>query len=68
MHLISISSLRSWASNSACRGVIPPLPPTHRFQPLSVAITPTSLLCASAHSRAQPETAIFSLCGDRSPR
>ncbi len=32
-----------------------------------MAITPTSLLCASAHSRVQPETANFSLCGDRNP-
>ena len=37
------------------------------FQPFSVAITPTSLLCASAHSRVQPETAILVLCGERNP-
>jgi hypothetical protein len=33
----------------------------------SVAMTPMSLLWASAHSRVQPETANFSLCGARSP-
>ena len=31
-------------------------------------ITPTSLLCASAHSRVQPLTAILILCGERRPR
>ena len=36
--------------------------------PRSVAITPTSLLCASAHSRAQPDTASLILCGARRPR
>ena len=34
----------------------------------SVAITPTSLPRASAHSRWQPETPILILCGDRRPR
>ena len=34
---------------------------------LSVAMMPTSLDCASAHSRVQPDTAIFSLCGARRP-
>lgn len=29
---------------------------------------PKSLPCASAHSRAQPETADLSLCGERRPR
>lgn len=68
MSLMSSASFRSWASRSAWRGVAPPLPPTYRFQPPEVAMMPKSLDWASAHSRAQPDTADFSLCGDRSPR
>ena len=48
-------------------GRIPPLPQTYRFQPRSVAIMPISLLCASAHSRVQPDTAILILWGARRP-
>src|SRR4051812_33968795 len=55
------------ASKSAWRGLEPPFPHTYTFQPLSVAITPKSLLCASAHSRMQPLTADLSLCGARIP-
>ncbi len=46
---------------------MPPLPQTYKFQPPSTAITPISLLCASAHSRVQPETANLILCGARKP-
>src|SRR5829696_9158886 len=65
MH-VSLST--SAASNSACCGLLPPLPHTIRFQPFSVAIMPKSLLCASAHSRIHPLTPPFNLCGERSPR
>ena len=58
---------KSDANKSACRGLMPPLPQTYRFQPFSVAITPMSLLCASAHSRVQPDTANLSLWGARNP-
>src|SRR4051812_45287302 len=61
--LLSISV----ASNSACCGFEPPLPHTKRFQPFSVAITPKSLAWASAHSRMQPLTPPFNLCGERMP-
>ncbi|CPU65348.1 Uncharacterised protein [Mycobacteroides abscessus] len=64
----SASSSRSSARSCACRGVNPPLPPTYTFQPLSVAMTPTSLPRASAHSRAHPETPSLILCGERRPR
>ena len=59
---------RSDMNRSAWRGVKPPLPPTYRFQPFSVAMIPKSLPRASAHSRAQPDTADLSLCGARRPR
>ena len=65
---IRVSSSRSEASSSAWRGRMPPLPQTYRFQPFSVAMMPTSLLWASAHSRVQPEAAILILCGERRPR
>ena len=45
----------------ACCGFMPPLPHRYRFQPFSVAMMPKSLPCASAHSRAQPETARLEL-------
>src|SRR5690606_2374215 len=66
-YLISVSRSRSAASKSAWRGFIPPLPHTYRFHPFSVAMMPTSLLCASALSRVQPDTAYLSLCGALSP-
>src|SRR6187551_3727686 len=58
----------SVASSSACCGFEPPLPHTYKFQPFSVAMIPKSLLCASAHSRIQPLTPPFNLCGERKPR
>ena len=58
---------RSPASSRAWAGTAPPLPPTYRFQPFSVAMTPKSLLRASAHSRAQPLTPPLSLCGAAEP-
>ncbi len=64
----SSASDRSFASRSAWRGVAPPLPPTYRFQPVAVAMIPKSFDWASAHSRAQPDTADLSLCGERNPR
>src|SRR3954454_2711104 len=63
----SVSVSRSSASSCAWRGVKPPFPPTYRFQPFSVAITPTSLPRASAHSRAHPLTPSLILCGERRP-
>src|SRR4029450_2878508 len=50
MAAIRASSSRSSASSTACWGRMPPLPPTYRFQPRSVAMTPTSLPWASAHA------------------
>ena len=64
----SPSSSRSSASRTACWGRMPPLPATYRFQPRSVAMTPTSFDWASAHSRAHPDTASLILCGARRPR
>src|SRR6266481_3496794 len=68
MYLTRVRSSRSVARRSAWRGFMPPFPHTYRFQPFSVAMMPTSLPWASAHSRVQPDTAIFILCGERIPR
>src|SRR5918999_1854235 len=58
MYLISVFLSRLAASRSAWRGFMPPLPQMYRFQPFSVAMTPTSLLCASAHLRAEQVNAL----------
>src|SRR5438067_3778662 len=68
MYFMHVSESRSVASNRACCGFEPPFPHTYRFHPFSVAIMPKSLLCASAHSRIQPETADLILWGARKPR
>src|SRR5688500_5877914 len=60
---MQVSLSISAASSLACWGLEPPLPHTYKFQPFSVAIMPTSLLCASAHSRIHPLTPLFNLWG-----
>src|SRR5476651_2553099 len=62
------SSVVTFASRSVTRTVMPPLPPTCRSQPLSVATTPKSLIVASAQLRGQPDTANLVLCGVQEPQ
>src|SRR6188508_2687019 len=68
MYLIQVSESTSATNNFACCGLEPPLPHTYKFHPFSVAMIPKSFPCASAHSRMQPLTPPFNLCGARRPR
>src|ERR1700712_5279894 len=61
------SAVETLVSRSVTRTLMPPLPATYRSQPLSVAITPKSLIVASAQFRGHPDTAILVLCGVHDP-
>ena len=57
-----------FAIRSVTRTLMPPFPATWMSHPLSVAMTPKSLIVASAQFRGQPDTAILVLCGVQLPQ